>query len=97
MSLAVAVGHLNAPVGKVLTEGQLADALRAGSVQGLASSPVAAALVSSLFAELSPSLILACAVEARADMAQVQRLYEESLADGMPPVERWQETVGGLL
>lgn len=98
MSLTVAVTHLNASVGPVLTTGQLAAALRAGSVHELeAESPTAAALVSSLFVELAPPLIMGCAMEAGAELAQVQRLYEESLADGMPPVPRWQDSVGALL
>ena len=82
----------------MLTTGQLAEALRAGSVQGLeGASPVAAAQVSSLFVELAPPLVVGCAAEAQADLRQVQRLYEESLAAGMPAVPRWQDSVGMLL
>lgn len=98
MSLAVAVQHLNASVGPVLTAEQLAGAMRAGSVQALeGKSPTAAALISSLFVELTPSLILACAAEAQAEVSRVQSLYEESLNEGMPPVARWQDVVEGLL
>lgn len=97
MSLAVAVGHLNASVGAVLNKDQLATALRAGSARTLEASPLAAALVSSIFSELEPALILACALEADASVEQLDLLYQESLLDGMPPVTRWQSAVEHLL
>lgn len=92
-SLQLAVGHLNASVGSVLTPEQLAAALRSGSAHNSTTSPAAAALISSLFAELSPDLILQCAAEAAADIHHVNHLYREALADALPPVRVWEASV----
>jgi hypothetical protein len=95
--LDLAITHLNVPVGQVLTADQLALALREGSVAPLSKDPHAAALVSSLFAELSPQLILHAAAEARADLSHVEQLYRESLAASMPRVVRWEHAVEHML
>lgn len=95
--LEVAVGHLNASVGPKLTAEQLAAALRAGTTHHLPESEAsAAALIHSLFAELSPGLIMACATEAGADLRQVDQLYRESKAEYMP-VPAWEDAVRALL
>jgi len=54
--LSLAVTHLNASVGPVLTVAQLTAALRAGAVDAIADAPTAAALVTSLFVETEPRL-----------------------------------------
>jgi hypothetical protein len=95
--LNLAVTHLNAPVGEVLTTEQLALALRQGSVASLSKYPEAVALISSLFGELPPQLILHAAAEAHADLLHVERLYEESLAAAMPRVTRWEHAVEHML
>ena len=96
-SLELAIGHLNAPIGPVLNALQLASALRAGSTRHLSASPTAAALIGSLFAELSPDLILRCTAEAAADVLHANRLYHESLADAFPRVPAWEASVEHLL
>ncbi len=96
-ALALAVTHLNASVGPVLCAEQLASALRAGSVRHVAMSSAGAALVGSMFTELPPSLILRCASEAYADVHSADRLYQEALADGLPPVREWEMSVEHLL
>lgn len=95
--LDLVVTHLNVPVGNVLTADQLALALRKGSVASLSDSPHAAALISGLFAELSPQLILHAAAEAKADLAHVEQLYRESLAASMPRVASWEHAVEHML
>lgn len=95
--LALAVGHLNASVGPVLTREQLASALRAGSTRDIPVSPTAAALIKSLFAELPPDLILRCTTESGADLLRVNELYLEALADALPPVPTWETSVEHLL
>ncbi|WP_374013073.1 hypothetical protein [Pseudoxanthomonas koreensis] len=95
--LELAVAHLNASVGPVLTTGQLAAALRAGSTRNLPVPPAAAALISSLFAELPPDLILRCTVDAAADVRRVNGLYLEALADALPPVRAWEASVEHFL
>ncbi|PPU86933.1 hypothetical protein XpopCFBP1817_18725 [Xanthomonas populi] len=96
-NLELAVGHLNASVGRVLTPEQLATALRAGSSRTVSSSPTAAALVSSLFVELAPELIFRCAAEADADVHRVNQLYRETLADALPRARAWENSVEHFL
>lgn len=95
--LNLAVTHLNVPVGNILTSEQLALALRQGTVTSLSNSPEAAALVSGLFIELSPQQILHAAAEAKADLAHVEQLYQESLAAFMPRVATWEQAVEHML
>jgi len=95
--LTLAVSHLNASVGQVLDTAQLSHALRTGSVRQMPAPPLAAALVSSVFVELSPSLIVQCAAEANAELSQVNQLYRETLADALPPVRAWEDAIGHLL
>ena len=96
-ALQLAVKHLNASVGQVLSPEQLASALRAGTVRGMTAAAPAAALVSSVFTELSPELILRCAEEAHTDVLRVNQLYRESLADKLPRAETWEHSVGHFL
>lgn len=96
-ALHLVTGHLNVPVGPVLSAAQLATALRAGSVAPLRDDPRAAALVSSLFVDASPDLILRAALEAAAPVSAVQRLYQETQADHLPRVPEWEEAVECLL
>ena len=96
-SLGLAVTHLNAPVGAVLTIAQLTDALRAGSINVVSDSPTAAAIISYLFVELNPRLISLCAREAGADLHHVNMLYKEALAHSLPRVPEWENAVEYLL
>ncbi len=96
-SLGLAVTHLNAPAGPVLAVEQLAAALRAGSVTAITDSPTAAALASYMFVELEPRLIALCAHEAGAGLAHANRLYQESLRDGLARVPAWEQAVAHLL
>lgn len=99
-NLDLAVSHLNASVGSVLTAEQLAVALRAGSAHHAHHAPpsaTAAALISSMFTELGPGLILRCAVEAGADVQHVNQLYEEALADAIPRAPAWEQSVEHFL
>lgn len=96
-SLGLAVAHLNAPTGPVLTTGQLAASLRAGSAAALAESSAASALVRYLFVEVEPRLIVLCARQAGADVQQAHQLYLENLRHGMPAVRAWEQAVAYLL
>lgn len=96
-NLELAVIHLNASVGPVLKVDQLASALRAGSTHHVVHDATAAALISSLFNELSPDLILQGAAEAGADVHRVHQLYREALADNLPPVPAWEKAVEPFL
>ena len=95
--LSVAVTHLNTSVRPALTVDQLAGALRAGSVDALADAPTAAALVTSLFVETDPRLIVLCAYEAGTDVDHANMLYLESVRHAMPRVDAWEKSVRFLL
>lgn len=94
-NLMLAIGHLNASVGPVIHADELAAALRSGTTRP-APVPVAA-LIHSLFNELSPDLVMQCAAEARADVRQVNNLYREALADSFPRAPRWENSVRPFL
>ena len=96
-SLGLAVTHMNAPVGSVLTIEQLSKALRAGSADAITDSPTAAALVSYLFVELDPRLIVLCAYEAGTDVAHANMIYQESLSRSMPRVHAWEKSIQYML
>ncbi|TAL86964.1 MAG: hypothetical protein EPN69_11825 [Rhodanobacter sp.] len=96
-ALHLAVGHLNVPVGDILTAGQLALAMQQGSLESLAESPSAAALVSSLFIDLPPGMILQAGAEAKADIKQLDKLYAATLAASMPRARAWEKTIEHML
>lgn len=96
-SLSMAAGHLNASVGPVLDIGTLAAALQLGSVHEAGASPDAAALISTLFVELTPDLILRCAAEANSDVFAANALYQEALEDMLPPVPEWERAIQNFL
>jgi hypothetical protein len=96
-SLGLAVTHLNASVGNVLTTDQLSDALRNGSVDAIADSPTAAALLRYLFVELDPRLIVLCAYEAGTDVAHANMVYQDNLRHTMPRVPAWEKSIEFLL
>jgi hypothetical protein len=96
-SLGMAVTHLNASVGPVLTVEQLAQALRAGTTADITDSPTAVSLVNYLFVEVEPKLIVMCAREAGSDVRRANMLYQASLAQAMPKVLSWENSTRYLV
>src|SRR5687768_14837848 len=94
--LDLAVTHLNAPVGQVLTRDELSSALKSGQL-----SPIhrqgAASLVSYMFAELEPALITRCVNEAKSDLKRANDLYRDTLRAKAPRSIKWEQSVGHLL
>jgi len=93
-NLNMAVGHMNASTGPILSTQQLAAALQAGSLNVLSGDPGAAASVSYLFVETDPYMIAQCAYEAGTDLDHANRLYEDLLTHSMPRVPAWEALVG---
>ena len=91
--LDLAVTHLNASVGPVLSSAQLATVLRTASLDSLIESSTAAGVVSYLFVEIEPRVIALCAYEAGTDLCHANALYESLLRDSMPRVAAWEEYV----
>jgi hypothetical protein len=94
--LDLAVAHLNAPVGPVLTREDLMSALRAGRLVAI-KHPEAAALATYLFVELDPSLIVRCMRETGSDLRRANDLYEDTLRAKAPRSLSWEHSVEGLL
>lgn len=95
-ALDLAVTHLNAPVGPVLTRSDLSQALRIGSLSPV-NHQAAAALITYLFVEIDPQLIIRCVNELRSGVAQANGLYEETLKAMAPRVPAWEKAVRHLL
>ncbi len=96
-SLGLAVTHLNASVGDALSIAQLECALQQGSISAVGESSIAAALISQLFIELNPCLIVLCAYEAGVDARSANMLYEEGLRNHMPRVAEWEQSTAFLV
>ena len=85
--------HLNAPLGPVVSPIAIAEALRSGAVDDVAQDETVRAALLSMFVEAEPSLILSCAREAGGTWRSADRLYRQSLADGLPHVPTWESVV----
>lgn len=94
--LDLAVTHLNAPVGPLLTRNDLMSALRAGRLVAI-RQPAAAALATYLFVELEPALIVRCIREAGSDLQRANDLYEDTLRAKAPRSPSWERSVEHLL
>jgi hypothetical protein len=90
-AVALIVGHMNAPYGSVLDEQAVCDSLRSGKLS--ARSEPANAILAAMFCEIEPQLIVRCAVETKVPIAQVNRLYEETLAQGLMRCPAWEHAV----
>lgn len=94
--LDLAVTHLNAPVGPILTKDELISALQVGAVAAIRSAQ-AASLVTYMFVELEPSLIVRCMREAKADLRHANDLYQDTLREQAPRSLEWERSVEHLL
>ena len=95
-ALELAVTHLNAPYGDIVSVQDLAAALVNGTVNGVATRvPSAASVLGRLVVEVSPALIGRCMVAAGATFASVRALYKESCSQcGRVPA--WERAVEHL-
>ncbi|RDI99334.1 hypothetical protein DVT68_00255 [Dyella solisilvae] len=91
------VTHQNVPHGPLLTEEALASALCAGTVNVPGIDAVAQSLIASIFIENRPELILRAAAEIHADIAIVNQLYRESVADRMHRSPAWELAMSMVL
>ncbi|WP_371436199.1 hypothetical protein [Polaromonas sp.] len=95
-AIPVAVAHLNAPYGQILTAEDLTAALRAGSFTKMAH-PSGSDIAAAMFIELEPEQLLACVNEVGGTLRGLQGLYEESLSRGLARVPGWEQTAEQLL
>jgi hypothetical protein len=81
--------HLNAPYGRIVTEGDVLSAIRDGSTVGL--SDMKSSLISSMFTECRPELIARCASEAGINLKGANDLYLSILnSDGVQSLD-WEK------
>ncbi|MDR0275662.1 MAG: hypothetical protein LBI48_10090 [Burkholderiaceae bacterium] len=91
---ALIVGHMNAPYGHVLDEQAVWNSLRNGKLS--TGSERADAILGAMFCEMEPQLIVRCAVEIKVPIAQVNRLYQDTLARGNMRCPAWERAMEAL-
>lgn len=96
-ALDIVAAHLNAASGPIVRPGDVASALRSGSLLAVEAAPEALALLEGLFLEVDPALIARCLAEAGADLQHAQALYEETVLRSKRHVPAWERAVKDLL
>ena len=91
---ALIVGQMNAPYGHVLDEQAVRNSLRNGKLS--AGSEAANEILGGMFYEMDPATIVRCAVEIKVPIAQVNRLYQETLGRGNLRSPAWEQAVEAL-
>jgi hypothetical protein len=86
--------HMNAPYGRVVSAADVVASLHAGHL--CAASKAANEILSALFVEVEPRLILRCAAQEQVAASKVQKLYEDTVRVGLMPVPEWEKTMGAL-
>jgi hypothetical protein len=86
--------HLNAPYGRVVSASDVVASLREGRLS--AASKSANEILAALFVEVEPRLILRCAEEEGVPISAVQKLYVETLREGLMPVPAWERAATTL-
>lgn len=81
--------HLNAPYGRIVTERDVALSLITGELSG--ASKAANEILTGIFVELEPRLILRCAKEEGASLELLWRLYQEILTLGNVQSPTWEQ------
>lgn len=84
-------GHLNTPVGSVLTAEDVSASLKNGCLS--AHSEKANAVLGGIFIEIEPRLIARCALEVSTTIEQANRLYRDTLAHGFARCPSWESSV----
>lgn len=86
--------HMNAPYGRVVSAEDIVASLHAGHL--CASTKAGNEILSALFVEVEPRLIMRCAAQEQVPASTVQKLYEDTIRVGLMPVPAWEEAVGAL-
>lgn len=91
------VGHLNTPYGPVVSNSDLLDALRAGSLS-VVQDEASRAILSSLFIECTGAMIGSLCAREGIDLQKAHDLYKEIVASGeQPRVFAWEDAVKEIL
>lgn len=93
--ISMAVTHLNAPYGAIVCANNLIESLSQGELR--AASPKAAAILSYLFVEVEPRLVMQCAMESGSSLPMVNQLYSDTIRGGAPRSAPWESSIKALL
>ena len=93
--IAMAVTHLNAPYGAIVSPSDLIESLSQGGLR--AASPKAAAILSYLFIEVEPQLVMRCAMESGSSLLKANQLYSDTIKGGAPRSALWESSIKALL
>lgn len=93
--LSMAMAHLNAPYGAIVCADDLASSLALGELR--ASSAKASAILSYLFVEVEPRLVMQCAREAGSSLPKANQLYLSTVQGGAPRSALWETSVKDVL
>ena len=93
--ISMAVTHLNAPYGAIVSPGDLIESLSQGELR--AASPKAAAILSYLFVEVEPRLVMQCAMESGSSRPLANQLYSDTIKGGAPRSALWESSIKALL
>lgn len=93
--ISMAVTHLNAPYGAIVCATDLIESLIQGELR--AASPKAAAILSYLFVEVEPRLVMQCAMESGSSLPIVNQLYLDTIKGGAPRSALWESSITALL
>ena len=93
--LSMAVTHLNAPYGAIVCASDLIESLSQGELR--AASAKAAAILSYLFVEVEPRLVMQCAMESGSSLPMANQLYSNTIKGGAPRSALWESSIKDLL
>ena len=93
--LSMAVTHLNAPYGAIVCARDLVDSLSHGELR--AASAKATAILSYLFIEVEPRLVMRCAIESGSSLPKANQLYSDTIKSGAPRSALWESSIKDLL
>lgn len=93
--ISMAVTHLNAPYGAIVCARDIIDSLSQGELR--AASSKAAAILSYLFVEVEPRLVMQCAMESGSSLPMANQLYSNTIKGGAPRSPLWESSIKDLL
>lgn len=86
--------HMNVPYGRIVSAGDVEGSFLKGYLA--AHSKEANGILAAFFNEVEPSLILRCAKEVKAPLANVNALYLQTLKLGFMPSPAWEAALQAL-
>lgn len=86
--------HMNVPYGRVVSAADVIASLRAGRLS--AATKAANDILSAIFVEFEPRVIMRCAQEEQIALTSVHQLYLDTLRAGVIAVPEWEAAFKAL-